>query len=215
MAGRRALTEKEERRFLRKVRRLPFRNRTLVTTQWFTGFRISEVLSLKVHQVWRDRQVVSRIGVRPENLKGHRGTTRWVPVSPELRRTLQDYIGQREEEEGGPLDPAAPLILSRQVNRDGSQRAITRGSAHVIIKEVMAKARVHDDGRLGTHTLRKTLAKKVYVLSGKDIMVTRDAMGHSSLTVTERYLETSREDVDRAILMGDFTRRPHRRRRSA
>lgn len=112
---------------------------------------------------------------------------------------------------GHPLDPDSPLFVSRQHDPDGSPRPLCRSSAHIITKQVMAKARIEDDGRLGTHTLRKTLARKVYALSGKDIMVTRDAMGHSSLMVTERYLETTREDVDRAILRGDFTRSPHGR----
>lgn len=112
MAGRRALTEKEERRFLRTVRRQGLRNRTLITTQWFTGFRISEVLSLKIGQVWRQGEVSPRIGVRPENLKGKRGTTRWVPVTPELRRTLQKFHpGPREGLGPSPRPRQPPLRL--------------------------------------------------------------------------------------------------------
>lgn len=51
MAGRRPLTYVEERFLIRVARRLSSRSRALVTTQWFTGFRVSEVLSLTVSSV--------------------------------------------------------------------------------------------------------------------------------------------------------------------
>lgn len=64
-------------------------DRTLVTAQWMTGIRISEILSLTVGSVLRDETVVDKIGVAPRHLKGKRGTTRWVSVLPELRRALE------------------------------------------------------------------------------------------------------------------------------
>ena len=45
MAGRRSLTPLEERMPLAVVRDLSF-----ITAQWFTGFRISKILSLKAGQ---------------------------------------------------------------------------------------------------------------------------------------------------------------------
>ena len=54
MAGCRPLTYIEERLLLCVVRRLLTRNRALVTTQWFTGFRVGEVLSVTASSVWPD-----------------------------------------------------------------------------------------------------------------------------------------------------------------
>lgn len=71
-------------------------------------------------------------------------------------------------------------------------------------------ARVRDDGRLGTHSLRKTFARKVFVLSGHDLQVTRAALGHTSICVTERYLECRAQDVQRLVLLGDWTRAPRK-----
>ncbi len=93
MAGRRPLSNSEERQLLRVVRELPARDRALVTAQWMTGFRISEILSLTVGSVLRDEMVVDKIGIAPRHLKGKRGTTRWVPVLLELRRALESWIG--------------------------------------------------------------------------------------------------------------------------
>jgi len=73
MAGRRSLTPLDERMLLSVVRELPPRDRCLITAQWFTGFRISEILSLKVGSVLRDGEIVSKIGVAPRNMKGGYG----------------------------------------------------------------------------------------------------------------------------------------------
>jgi len=93
MAGCRELTRAEERQLLQVVRRLPPRDRALISAQWFTGFRISEILSLTVGSVLRDNALVQKVGVAPRHLKGQRGCTRWVPLLPELRRALESWIG--------------------------------------------------------------------------------------------------------------------------
>jgi len=47
MAGCRPLTRPEERRLLAVVRRLPPRDRALITTQWFSALRISATMGLR------------------------------------------------------------------------------------------------------------------------------------------------------------------------
>jgi integrase len=210
MAGRRPLTDQEERSLIRTARRLRPRDRLLVTFQLFTGFRVHEVLSVRVGQVWRDGQVQTKIGVAPRHLKGHRGGTRWVPLVHELQRALAAYLTWRERTLG-PLNPVEPLFVSRKRGPDGARRAFGRSQAYRLVVRTFRAAGIQDDGRLGTHSLRKTLARKVFRLSGNNILVTRDALGHSSIAVTECYLECTREEVDCAILAGDWTRRPRAR----
>jgi integrase len=204
MAGCRPLTEPEERALLRVVRKLDPRDRALVTSQLLTGFRISEVLSLTVGAVFKGGQIVSKIGIAPHNMKGGYGTTRWVPVLPELERALASLIrnlGQRYE-----LSADLPLFLSRQDDTDGQARAITRERAHKIVKGAFARAGIADDGRLGTHSLRKTFARKVYAHAGKDLMVLKKALNHSSVAITQRYLEVVEDEVFRAIQRCDRSR---------
>jgi hypothetical protein len=50
----------------------------MITAQWLTGFRISEIFSLTVGAVYRHGAIVEKIGIAPKNLKGHQGQTRWV-----------------------------------------------------------------------------------------------------------------------------------------
>jgi hypothetical protein len=70
------------------VRELPPRDCCLITAQWFTGFRISEIRSLTAGSVVRSEEIVSKIGVASWNMKGGYGRTRWIPVLPELRPAL-------------------------------------------------------------------------------------------------------------------------------
>lgn len=210
MAGRRPLTHQEERALIRIARKSDPRTRALVTTALFTGYRGFEVVSLTIGQVWRNGAVVSKIGITPAHRKGRRGHTHWVPVGRELARALEHYLLRRMKEEADtPLAATAPLFVSRKHRKEGGGlRGITRRHAYRIVCAAFARAGIKDDGRLGTHTLRKTFAKKVFALSGNNLIVTRDALGHSSAATTEKYLEVSREDVELAILRGDWTRRP-------
>jgi len=193
---------------LATVRELSSRDRALVTTQWMTGFRISEVLSLRVGQVSRDGAILPRIGITPRYLKGHYGTTRWVPVLPELERALTRHLwwlGLKFE-----VRPDMPLFPSQKPTFEGALQPIQRARAAEIIKSALARAGVEDDGRLGTHSLRKTFARSVYEHSGNDLMVLKCALGHSDVSVSQRYLEVNASAVDAAIARCDFTRRPRR-----
>jgi integrase len=208
MAGRRPLNQTEERRLLGVIRKLSPRDRALVTTQWFTGFRISEVLKLTVGAVWRDGQIVTKLGLPPRSLKGGYGRTRWVPVVPELERALSSLIGHlRRRLE---LTPDVPLFLSRQCDRECNLRAIARGPARTVIHRAFALAGIENDGRLGTHTLRKTIARKVIAHNGHNIMILKAALGHADVSTIQKYLEVEEDAVMAAITKGDFTRRPRR-----
>lgn len=212
MKGRRPLTDSEERRVIAIARQSSARDRALLSTQLFTGFRIAEVLSLTVGQVQRQGRVMPQVGVAPRHLKGRRGATRWVPVSHELRDALESYLPELQTTcTAGALPASHPLFPSPlSLNSTKKLRAMSTAAALKIICALFAKARVHNDGRLGTHTLRKTFARKVYELSGHDIFVTRAALGHSSIAITEQYLTCDPREVDDLILKGDWTRRPRK-----
>jgi len=209
MAGRRSLTQDEERRLLRAVRAMEPRDRALVTAQWMTGFRISEVLSWTVGTVMRNGVFVSKIGLPPRSMKGGYGKTRWVPLLPELHRSLESYIGWLERRLI--ISPDLPLFLSRECDAEGNARALSRDMARHIIKDAFARAMIEDDGRLGTHTLRKTWARKVYEASGHDILVVSAGLNHSSIAITQKYLEPDEEEVMAAMMSCDFTRGPRKR----
>lgn len=209
MAGRRSLTQEEERRLLRAVRAMGPRDRALVTAQWMTGFRISEVLRWTVGTVMRNGALASKIGLPPRKMKGGYGKTRWVPLLPELHRALESYLGWLERRLI--LSADLPLFMSRENDAEGNARALSRDMARHIIKDAFARAGIEDDGRLGTHTLRKTWARKVYEASGHDILVVSAGLNHSSIAITQKYLEPDEAEVMAAMMSCDFTRGPRKR----
>lgn len=206
MAGRRPLTLHEERKLLRTLRRMPARDAALVTAQLMSGFRVSEILSLTIAQVWRAGVVLPRLAIAPRNMKGGYGRTRTVPILPTLRRALERHLhvlSRRYE-----LTPDLPLFLSRQSEPNGSARALSREQAHRIVHRAFRRAGITDDGRLGTHSLRKTWARATYLACNRDIHVLRAALNHSSVTVSERYLEVDSDELERAMHAIDRRRAP-------
>jgi len=77
----------------------------------------------------------------------------------------------------------------------------------MVIKSAFEAAGILDDGRLGTHSLRKTWAKHVYKHSGNDLLILKAALNHSCVSVTQAYLAVDEDDVAAAIRGCDFTRR--------
>lgn len=205
MAGCRPLTRPEERRLLSVVRRLPPRDRALITTQWFSALRISATIGLTVGQVWRHNALVDEIAIAPRNLKGKRGRTQRCPVTRELARALTHQLWSLRLKYK--FSPDLPLFPSRQAAPDGEVRPLTRNQAHTIIKNAFAAAGILDDGRLASHSLRKTAAAKAWAHC-KDPLVLRDLLGHADLRTSQLYLDSNEAAVRAALLAGDFTRRP-------
>jgi integrase/recombinase XerD len=208
MPGRRPLTHDEETALLRVARGLDSRDRLLITTQWLTGLRLSETLRLTVGLVVRDGEIREMLGLAPRRMKGGRGPTRWIPILPELRRALEchlAHLGRRFE-----LAADVPLFISRNSGPGGTFRPLGREAARRLLARAFADAGIDDDGRLGSHSLRKTWSKRVYANCGNDIMVLRLALGHRDVSTTQRYLEPDEEVMLAAVRGVDFTRRPRR-----
>lgn len=208
MAGSRPLTKSEERLLVRRIRRVNARDRALISAQLFLGFRISEIIALRVGHVWHHGQVRARVALPPRFLKGHYGRTRTIPIGPELHRALASYLKRREAD--GSLRPELPLFLSRCHGPAGAPKTITRSMAEKIIKTQLRL--ISDDPQaLSTHSLRKTFAVRLYEASGHDLLLVRDGLGHSSVAVTQVYLPIAHSKLEAMVLRGDWTRRVQRR----
>jgi integrase len=156
-----------------------------------SGFRITELLSLRVGDVWRDGKALERVEVARKNMKRKR-ESRSVPLHPVAAKAVKAWL--RREEGRGDLDSSRPLFPS---DKDGS-RPITRGRAWQILKKAYKDAGL--SGKLGTHSLRKMFAARVYQLLKNDLVLTGKALGHASINSTILYLGFDQTPVDEAIL---------------
>jgi integrase len=55
-------------------------------------------------------------------------------------------------------------------------------------------------GTIGTHSMRKSFASRMYDRLGKDLVKVQAVMGHANINSTVRYLNFRQEDVVNAIL---------------
>lgn len=157
------------------------------------GLRVSEMLSIAVGQVYQYGKVAEEVSIERKHMKGGKAgkaSGRTIPLFPETHPHIVAWLtclAAMLKVELKDLDPSAPLFMSRVRNKDGSRRAIARETAWRIIKGI---ARDNEfSGKVGTHSTRKTLARKVFTWS-KDIRVVQRILGHKSLQSTEAYLKS-------------------------
>lgn len=157
------------------------RNRSLFMLGVSVGGRISELLALRIDDVWQNGQPVSDLLFQKRVVKG-KETARIVPVNADGQEAIRELI-QWHIQYYGYLDPTRPLFMSRQ-----GGGALSRSHAHRILEAAFRKAGLN--GKLATHSLRKTFAQRCYDACG-DIHQVSELLGHKNVETTKRYIGIS------------------------
>lgn len=188
MKGARPLTRSQVKAVIHAA--VSVREKALLTLGFCTGYRISELLSLKVSDVSTGGVIHSHVTVKASNTKTKTGRT--VLLNSDAKKALAvlvDWLTAKG------LDTTAPLFVSRKhVN---GYAAISRQQAHKLLKVLFAL--VGEFGNVSTHTLRKTFAARIYELTNKLEQV-QIALGHKSINSTISYLSFNTGEVDNAIM---------------
>ena len=166
------------------------RNRGLFMLGVSTGGRISELLSLRIGDVWQNQQPVSDLLFDRSIVKGGE-VSRAVPVNIDGRNAIETLIGWHSEKYNT-TPPTRPLFPSR--NKRGSV-AMNRQTAHEMLKTAFEMAGLN--GKLATHSLRKSFAQRLYDESG-DIYLVQELLGHKNVSTTQKYLGVNYADARRA-----------------
>ena len=179
------------------------RNRGLFMIGVSTGGRISELLSLTIGDVYQNGTAVSDLLFDRSIVKGGE-TSRAVPVNVDGREAIDRLIAwHRETYQNTKAD--RPLFCSRQKS---GRVPMHRQTAHDILKDAFTAAGLN--GKLATHSLRKSFAQRVYEQSG-DIFLVQELLGHKSVSTTQRYLgvdwASAREAVEGMALASESYRR--------
>jgi site-specific recombinase XerD len=163
------------------------RDRCLFILGIKTGFRIIELLSLRIKDVYENDTVKSRVKVLRRNMKG-KTASREVILHNDAKVAIYNYVTSLRS-----VNPNAPLFQS--MRQDGP---ITRQAAHDILKKAYREAKL--EGRVATHSMRKTLAKKVYDRTNHDLIKVKEVLGHSAITTTVKYLTPNQDEIDSIML---------------
>jgi len=145
------------------------RNRALIAVLWRSGLRISEALALELRDVDLEAGTL-----RVRHGKGDKSRTG--------RRRRAD-LGP-----AGPVDRSAAQALTRRAGAGVCTLAGGRVDASYV-RHLLPRlaARAGLDRRVHAHGLRHTYASEL-ARERTPINVIRDALGHTSLAVTDRYL---------------------------
>lgn len=165
------------------------RNRSLFMLGVSVGGRISELLSLTIGDVYQNHQPVSDLLFQKAVVKG-KENARMVPVNADGRKAIISLFLWHERRYGD-LSPGRPLFPSRN---GGGFTAMTRKTGHEVLKAAFEKAGLN--GKLATHSLRKSYAQRMYDASG-DIFLVREMLGHADVRTTQKYLGVSYQKAQR------------------
>lgn len=191
MKGCRALSDQEIQQVVASFSgKNALRNRCLVTLGIKSGFRISELLSLKVGAVWQMGQVVERVTVDRRHMK-KRQEGRTVLLHPDAGAAVGLLVEKLKGK--ATFGPQTYLFQSQK----GPNRPLSRVGAWLVLKKVFARTQV--TGKTGTHSLRKTFADRIYGRLGNDLVKTQRAMGHRNIQSTISYLGFRESEIDQAI----------------
>ena len=140
-----------------------------------SGLRISDILPLRVMDV----KYTEHLNIREKKTKN----IRKIKMTSSLKSEIEKYIKYKADSDY--------LFPSRKGNRP-----IGREAAWRIINE--AARAVEIEGSIGTHTLRKTFGYHFYQ-QYKDVAMLQEILGHSSPSITLRYIGINDDMVDKAL----------------
>ncbi|PKH68083.1 site-specific tyrosine recombinase XerD [Flavobacterium sp. ALD4] len=158
------------------------RNRAMLETLYGCGLRVSELVSLKISDLFFEEGFIKVTG------KGNK--QRFVPIGIVAQKYIQIYkstirIHLNVKKEHGDV-----LFL----NRRGSQ--LTRAMVFTIIKDLAVKIELHK--KISPHTFRHSFATHL-LQNGADLRSIQLMLGHESITTTEIYLHLDRKFLTEVI----------------
>ena len=186
MSGCRQLSDEEYTKTKEKLQH-SLRNKCIFILGYRAGFRISELLSIKIKDVWQCNEVTDSIKVQKRNIKG-KSQSREVVLHKEAKLIIKEYILSLRS-----IDLESPLFKSRQ----GINKPLDRRMAWRLLRDAFKAA--HVTGSVATHSMRKSFAFKIYKKLGNDMYKTKNALGHSSVLTTEKYIPIDFDEISLAI----------------
>ncbi|MCK5281600.1 MAG: site-specific tyrosine recombinase XerD [Cyclobacteriaceae bacterium] len=158
------------------------RNRAMVETLYSSGLRVSELVNLKMNQIYFDIGFLRIIG------KGNK--ERLVPVGKSAIKYINIYI----EEIRCHLRIKPGFENYVFLNRRGKN--LTRVMVFTIIKKLVKVSGI--DKTVSPHTFRHSFATHL-VEGGADLRAVQEMLGHESITTTEIYTHLDREYLKQVV----------------
>jgi len=159
------------------------RNHAIIETMFSCGLRVSEVINLKITDVYVADEFIRVVG------KGNK--ERLVPISEKALKEIDIYVHSIRNKLSIDKDCNDIIFLNRRGKK------LSRVYIFLVIKEMALKAGIKKN--ISPHTLRHSFATSL-VEAGADLRSVQQMLGHESITTTEIYTHISKEYLHEVII---------------
>ncbi|MGB6152121.1 MAG: site-specific tyrosine recombinase XerD [Pricia sp.] len=158
------------------------RNRAMLETLYGCGLRVSELVNLKISDLFFEEDFIKVTG------KGDK--QRFVPISGINQKYIAIYRNEIRVHQN--IQKGFEDILF--LNRRGKQ--LTRAMIFTIVKRLASKTDLQKN--ISPHTFRHSFATHL-LQNGADLRAIQQMLGHESITTTEIYVHVDRSDLTRVM----------------
>lgn len=158
------------------------RNRTILEVLYSCGLRVSELVNLKLSQLFLDDEYIS--------IEGKGNKQRLVPISPQAIYEIQQYLPQRARLDIKP-DEEDYLFLNRR------GKHLSRIMVFYIVRDACLRCDIKKT--ISPHTLRHSFATHM-LENGANLRAIQQMLGHESITTTEVYVHLNKQFLRQEII---------------
>lgn len=159
------------------------RNRAMIEVLYSSGLRVTELIELKISNLYLDIGFLRIIGKANKE--------RFVPIGREAAHYLTTYI--EDIRSNVPIKPNNEDFVF--LNRRGTK--ISRVMVFMIIKDIAGQAGINKN--ISPHTFRHSFATHL-ILGGANIKAVQEMLGHENITTTEIYKHLDQDTLRQTLL---------------
>ncbi|MGB0917892.1 MAG: site-specific tyrosine recombinase XerD, partial [Flavobacteriales bacterium] len=152
------------------------RNRAILETLYGSGLRVSELINLKISNIYFNDGFMRIMG------KGSK--ERLVPIGGISAKRIEDYVNKIRVHVNIKKGAEDFVFLNRRGNH------LSRVMIFNIVKQAAVDAGIEKS--ISPHTLRHSFATEL-IQRGADLRAVQDMLGHESITTTEIYTHLDRD----------------------
>ncbi|MDH3649599.1 MAG: tyrosine recombinase XerD [Saprospiraceae bacterium] len=147
------------------------RNRAMLETLYACGLRVSEMVNLRLSNLFLDVGFIKVIGKNNKE--------RIIPIGASAVKHIRLYVENYRKRQGNIRHECRDIVF---LNRRGNR--LTRTMVFLIVKEAADKAGIRKN--VSPHTFRHSFATHL-VEGGADLRAVQEMLGHESIITTEIY----------------------------
>lgn len=158
------------------------RNKTILEVLYGCGLRVSELVNLKISNLFLDVEFIK--------VEGKGNKERLIPIGKQAIKLLKIYLSEIRPLTTAKVGHTDFVFL----NRRGAQ--LSRVMVFIIIKDLAKK--INLSKTISPHTFRHSFASHL-VEGGADLRAVQDMLGHESITTTEIYTHIDKDYLQSII----------------